>query len=209
MDELRSDVEEASRQLGKVKDDLYEILRQKTEAEGQLDQVKRKLQSVRADLSATEGLVARESKEYERIVTEQNSYISNAEAKIKSLSKISDDLDKKISIMKKEEERLKIISNDVLALENRATALDSKITKMMSDFSSLKSDKEKEVSQLEQKRRDLRDESKKNGKILSEVNANIDRIRIYAKRLQRHYDRAGIKFDVLTSFNIPNENAKN
>lgn len=120
-------------------------------------------------------------KEYQRQAAEAGRKAVIAAKKVKALEASAQDLEKRIVDLK----------SDVKSLEARANKAQAVIEKCDAD----------KIAQ-EQAWKEIRDERKKNGVMLTKSELNLRTLEVYARRLQRYYNQKGIRINVLKGFNI-------
>ncbi len=205
--ELHTDLEHAAKELDTVNGRLDVARREEKMVIEDIAKKKRELETVSVEITRVNGLIERENKEYTRIVSEQNKYPSDLKKEIAVLEKSKLALEKDVKRLSNLHNECEALAKEATMYELRVQGFKDMIADLEVELSSLRGDKDSILAEISTKRGEVEDLIKKNGKILSDTESNLHRIRIYAKRLQRHYDKLGIKFDALKSFNV-NEDEK-
>lgn len=199
---LHTELESSSRELGRVNGNLDAARREHKIITDEIYAKKRELEIAKGNLSETLDLISREKGEYLRIVSENNSYPDTVKRRIKILEGIKTGLEKEVSDLEEKRQKRDSMRKEIECIEQEMTILKEKISESKKELESLASKRRDALAEISTKRSEVEDLIRKNGKILSDSEANIHRIEIYARRLQRWYDRLGVKFDVLKSFNV-------
>lgn len=207
------------RYQGKI-DELSALVQAKaielSEVEGRITTAKSEVGAKQVELNSVKSQIAQ--KEGELAILESN--VEGASAEIKSLSKshagMVENVERQIATLKlkKKEYESAILkaSTQLSKLKKEIQAYKTELGKLQKDYAdlvkitrlSLKTieDAKKTNLLLDAKKKEVSDLVRQNGSILTETVKNLGTIEHYVKRLQRYYDKTGIKIDLLSQFNI-------
>jgi len=124
----------------------------------------------------------------------------------RSFSRIADNAKKALG---KKKEELDSIATDIVIAQKQLSSIRQGIDEIKPKLDEAKTTivKTGTVKKEQDKReKDIDEKIRKNGEILTLTEKNLGKIEVWAKRLQRRYDKSGIKIDALKTFGIKRDN---
>ncbi len=198
--ELHKELEEEARELGKVKGSLDHARRELSQAKDEKEKVEFQIEEARKKIHPEDKRLTELQASYKKLAEDHNLSISKYTEKIKELEKEALAIETRISGLKRLEmehealiSKIKGVKND---LENQYKLIGEARVLLV------KIEAEINNSDLPRQKMEIQSLIEKNGKILTDTEKNLNIIRVYARRLQRMYNKNGIKFDVLSKFNV-------
>lgn len=200
--ELHTELEESARELGQVNGEL-------TFKRGEITKLSEELSGLRRDIETAEGKIVNAQKlvdqgeaDYKRIVTEQNGYVDDSKKQIEILGKKIAVLIEEVKPLEGRRAELGSLTTAVKQAEAKLRVIKDLIVVEEKHLETVREECLLEKETLSTQKSETEEVIKKNGKILSDTEINLHTIDVYVRRLQRIYDRSGIKLNILEQFGI-------
>lgn len=207
--ELHGDLEIAARELGKVNGELDLKRREYQVLLTDLEALKKDITIAEERKANANALAAKGEEDYKKTVEEQNGYVAVSQKRLAEVEQKIMQLKPELESLEKKKLELGQVEKDISSAKQYLETLKGLTEEEEKNLALVKEEKVKELAEIAAERKEVEDLIEKHGKILAGTEANLHVIAIYARRLQRYYNQAGIKINVLEKFNVKEDEESN